>query len=600
MTNEVVAAAPVVAGRFRPESVSHFKEVAKNMAWLLERSVQKCQEDLARIYGYSGLHELQQVLKQPGTSGPFAPRYSCPPDEEGLVEELDRRIFFVLFGLHKGYWREDHLASDRCFLVFEMGLFQEAAEHRACFQKIKQLLTYEVMFDEWPLIHGWPLGLKSWLASRYTEPMDMAPGWQKKLPQSKIGAGMARADIGWQSRMTGRVRLATMFKCLAPRVAGRKPKEMSRVPFREFEDEGGGVTEPAWEAYYLVDWLTEKKSKGSGTASPIRKDLIEAFVQRPSLATAAACEFVKDLKDPVSFRDRWAFECFKAALERYDDPSKALFSSSLDDGAIQSLHLHMGWESAELSESSRCQLWQLNCTRTEVIKSEKVGASPMLQPVIHANGSLIVPYNQDLVVMHPDGWHLLHDASEFASESAALAFTDIYLPAIGVKRLDFTYLDDYSIVEIDELLLASSVTIEALRSYFVRLLEAFDDNNCLPDSYGLWCQTLSLVYEDDGENNERVEDFAYADNVHAPSVLLINVDGCGVTFVQATNRRGKPVSVLRRNSRKTTPAGEALASTVMAAVKGLAVDVVVYDGGLSSYDSMQEFIKAASAKQVLK
>lgn len=575
MTNEVAAVVPV-AGRFRPESASHFKEVAKNMAWLLERPVQKCQEDLARIYGYSGLHEVQQVLERPGIPGPFDLRYNyLASDDEALIEGHERRIFSVLFGTPKGYWREDHVAEDKCFLVFEMGLFQEAAEHRACFEKIRQVLSYEVSTDRWPLIHGWPLGLKSWLASGYTEPMDLAEGWQKVLPRSRH-LPMTHADIRWQRRMTGLVRLPAMFRILAQRVGGRKPREMGKVAFDQFEDEGGGVSDPSWEALNLVEWLTQKLSRDAGAAMH-QQTLIETFIQRPSRATAAACEFVKDLEDPVAFRDRWAFESFKAALDNYSDPSKALFSSTLDGGAIQSLFLHMNSESAEISDSGSFRLWQLAYTRSEVIEPVKAGSKPTLQPVIHANGSLIVPFG----TMSRGEWSILHDASWFANEAAAAAFEELYLPAIGIKMGDFFYQSDfYSIIEIDELLLASSVNVESLRSYFVRLLETFDDN-CLPDSHGFWSNTLSLVYEDKGENAERNENGEYADYVYAPSLLLINVPGCGLTFVEATREDGKHVSTLKRDARKNrSSSGEAPANLVMEAAKGLAADVVVYDGGV--------------------
>lgn len=580
MTNEAGTVVPV-HGRFRPESISHFKEVAKNMAWLLERPVQKCQEDLARIYGYSGLHELQQVLKRPGIPGPFAPRYNyIATDDELLVEDQERRIFFILFGVPQSYWRDDFLAKDRCFLVFEMGLFQEASEHRACFDKIRQLLTYEVDFDRWPLIHGWPLGLKSWLVAGYTEPMDMAEGWSEVLPQP-LYAPLCNADIRCQRRMTGLARLETLFRILAPRVNGRKPNGMGKVAFDQFEDDAGGlVSDPSWEEHYLVQWLTEKASVKNPAAVHQQEDLIRAFVQRPSRATAAACEFVKDLKDPVGFRDRWAFESFKAALADICNPSKALFSSSLDEGAIQSLFLYMDWESADISEASGGQYWEFHYTRTEVTAPVKAGGRPTLQPVIHANGSLVVPFDSQLVAWSEADWYLSHDASEIASEAAALAFGKIYLPAIGVKQMNFVHREGlYSIVEIDELLVAPDVSVEALKSYFVGLLEAFDDDGCLPESYGYWCQTLALSFECEDENGERNQDGEYADYVYAPTVLLINIDGCGLTFVEAIHRSAELVSTLKRDAKKKpAPGREALANMVIEAVKGLAVDVVVYDG----------------------
>lgn len=580
MTNEAGAVAHV-DGRFRPESISHFKEVAKNMAWLLDRPVQKCQEDLARIYGYAGFHELQQVLKRPGIQGPFEARYNyLSSDDEALVESHDQRIFFVLFGVPQGYWRDDRLAKDRCFLVFEMGLFQEAAEHRACFEKIREVLIYGVADGKWPLIHGWPLGLKSWLAAGYTEPLNLAKGWNKVLPPSRY-APMRYADICWQRRLTGLVRLNTMFQSLASRVGGRKPNGMGRVAFDQFEDEGGGVIDSSWEAYYLEGWLTQKWSEKADALSSPQQALIQSFVQRPSRATAVACEFVKELKDPVGFRDRWAFESIKAALDSYSDPSKALFSSSLHDGAIQSIFLHMDALGADIGESYECQLWQFNCTRTEVTDSGHTSGKPTLQPVIHANGSLIVPFDDALVAMTDSDWFFSHDASEFASETAAAAFAEIYLPSIGVKQFDLTFRSEpYSIIEIDELLLASSVSVESLKSYFVRLLDAFDDVGFLPDSYGSWCETLSLSYEDEDANMERNQDGEYADYVYAPAVLLVNIPECGLTCVEATHRNGKPVSTLKRHAKnKLTPGGEALAAMVMEAIKGLQVDVVIYDGG---------------------
>lgn len=579
MTNEAQSVTPV-DGRFRPESISHFKEVAKNMAWLLERPVQKCQEDLARIYGYSGLHELQQVLKKPGPPGPFAPRYNYLGSEtaEAIVEGQDQRIFYILFGVPHGYWRDGHLGKDKSFLVFELGLFQEAAEHRACFHKIKEVLTYGIDAGKWPLVHGWPLGLKSWLASGYTEPYALADDWRKAFPQQAQYAPMGYADISWQRRMTGLVRLAPMFKILASRVGGRKPNGMGKVAFDQFDGEGGRIADSAWEAYCLTEWLTDKWLQKA--TQPPQEALIEAFVQRPSRATAAGCEFVKDLKDPVAFRDRWAFESFKAALAAYDPAEKALFSSSLDNDSIQSLFLHMGVSSAQISDDYECQLWGFNCTQSKITNPGSGCRMPTLQPIIHANGSLLVPFNENLkVVTHAD-WLFCHDDSEFASESAALAFEDLYLPAVGARPGNFAYrTDPYSIIEIDELLLTAGVTTADLQTYFTRMVGAFDET-CLPDSYGYWCETLSLSFEDDEENEARIEKDEYADYVPTPAVLLINIQGCGLTCIEATHQNGKHISTLKRDERrKPTPSGEALAAMVLEAIKGLSVDVVVYDSG---------------------
>ncbi len=589
MTNEVGTTSPVeqaneqATGRFRPESLSHFKEVAKNMAWLLERPVQKCQEDLARIWGYSGLHELQQVLKRPGPAGPFEPRYNyLGTDNEALVEGHEQRILHILFGVPKHYWRsEDAWATDeKGYLVFEMGLFQEAAEHRACVEKIKLALTYDQPPDTWPLINGWPLGLRSWLAARYTEPLSLADGWQAVLPPSRY-VHMEHANLQWQRRTAGLARLATMFQILAPRVQGQKPAGMGQVDFSEFEDDGGGLRDSSWESYCLREWLLKKHSHGRQATTSGQGDLVQAFIERPSRATAAACEFVADLKDPVAFRDRWAFEAYKAALTSYPDRSQGLYSSTLADGAIQSLLLHADCDCADIGRSDGCQLWRLDCTWSEVAQPANAGGRPTVQPVIHATGSLIVPYNDDLVCMTTTDWYFCHDASEFSSETAAWVFDKVYLPAVGVKSLDFTYREGmYSIIEIEEVLLSSTVTVEVLRAYFGRLLRAFDAG-CLPESYGGWCETLGLTYYDRDENESRNENGNYADYIYTPAVLLIAVQGCGLTSVEATSKSGKRVSSLKPSAKKgSTPEGKELAAKILQATKGLDVDVVVYDGSV--------------------
>lgn len=581
MTNEVGAIAPA-GGQFRPESLSHFKEVAKNMALLLDRPVQKCQEDLARIYGYSGLHELQQVLKLDGIPGPFEPRYNYlgTANEEKVVRH-ERRMFTILFGKYEGFWRENHLAEDKCFLVFEIGIFQEAAEHRACFQKILGILNYEVDIDQWPLIYGLPLGLRSWLASGYTETVELSQGWQEVLPSPRF-APIQYADIRWQRRQAGLARLETMFEILAPRVGGRKPNGLGKVDFKLIDDEGGGIIQPEWESFYLIRWLNGLSLLDMEEQAHLRNEAVEAFAQRPSKATAIQCSMVKDMKDPVAFRDRWAFESFKAALQRYPNTQKALFSSTQDHEAIQSLYLAMDIESAAISESMG-QLWRLSCTWSEVTESTGVGGSTTLQPVIHANGSLIVPFDDDLIAMHPDSWFLSHDASSFANGAAADAFETLYLPSIGVKSLDFLIKDDpYSIIEIDEILLAPSVKTENLKAYFDRLLQNFDDSGPghLPDSYGFWCKTLSLVYEDEEEFEERAMSGENADYVYTPAVLLINIQGCGLISVKAVHENGKPISSLKRDpSKKQTANGVALANMVIEAVQDLDVDVVIYDCG---------------------
>lgn len=55
------------ASPYRPESADHFKELAKNVAWLFALPLQETQECLSRIYGYENLYELQANSKSPAS-----------------------------------------------------------------------------------------------------------------------------------------------------------------------------------------------------------------------------------------------------------------------------------------------------------------------------------------------------------------------------------------------------------------------------------------------------------------------------------------------------------------------------------------------------
>jgi len=575
MTNEASIVLPVNQ-RFRPENSSHFKEVAKNISWLLDMPLNKCQENLARIYGYSDLHELQQVLKAPGTPGPFEPRYNYLwSNQHDIIKAHQERIYFYLFGIPDGLWRDRNCPPDTSSLVFEMGLFQEASEHRVCVEKIRNVTLYGQSFD-WPLIHGWPLGLKSWLASRYTEPYDLAPGWQEALSPSGEWA-IHNADIRWQRFSTGLTRLSTMFGILAPRIRPPKVKSISKVDFSALNYESGDILDSSWEEFCLIDWITQKATKASLNATEALKESIQSFVQRPSRLTASACPYVKNLKDPVAFRDQWAFENIKSSLRKNE--GKAVFESNLKDGFINSLHLYSDSETVSIGDHYCGKFWELSYTYSKLIDQTDSNKKPTLQPVIHSNGSLIVPFDDDLMAMSDSDWYIGHDLTDFATEDAAVAFYKLYLKVIGVSNI--SSVNDrhpYSVVEIDQLFVESSVTVENLTDYFFRFLKQFD-GFAVPDAYGYWSNTLNLCFEDEDENSERNQNGEYAEYIYLPKVILINIDGCGLTSIKANHANGKRVSILKNHpSKRVNPAAQLLSKMVLSATEALEVDVVIYDG----------------------
>jgi len=123
--------------RYRPTGWEDFKTYAANLGWLLQVPTQRAQEILARIYGYSGTHELHQNLKRPGVPGVVDPtttgqRWAIP---YGLGAEAHNRTLDVvreargMEGLGK--------LSKRDWKVVEIGLFLSPGDHKEHFKQVK-------------------------------------------------------------------------------------------------------------------------------------------------------------------------------------------------------------------------------------------------------------------------------------------------------------------------------------------------------------------------------------------------------------------------------------------------------------------------------
>lgn len=84
--------------------------------------------------------------------------------------------------------------------------------------------------------------------------------------------------------------------------------------------------------------------------------------------------------------------------------------------------------------------------------------------------------------------------------------------------------------------------------------------------------------EDSDENELSNENDEYGDYVWYPAVILINMAGSGITFAQALSMSGESVVICRR---ETTPPKNpeklALTEMIMEAVKGISVDIVIFD-----------------------
>jgi len=122
-------------GRFTPPSLKDFSIRAKNLSNLLGTPLQKTQGQLARLYGYSGVHEIQESIskaeRDPSLAGPFnRDLYGYTIGQRSTGANWASRgnktleVAGKLLGISQGEWTKEVWDSR------EIGLFDEPVEHR--------------------------------------------------------------------------------------------------------------------------------------------------------------------------------------------------------------------------------------------------------------------------------------------------------------------------------------------------------------------------------------------------------------------------------------------------------------------------------------
>lgn len=115
-------------GRFQPASRSDFSERARNLAWVLDAQLGPTRTTLARLFGFSSVHELEQsFLRTPLECGPYSDDPSLLLTTEGcrfLERRLDATEAAVVHLVRDGRPSPDsgQLAA--------LGLFHSPVEHR--------------------------------------------------------------------------------------------------------------------------------------------------------------------------------------------------------------------------------------------------------------------------------------------------------------------------------------------------------------------------------------------------------------------------------------------------------------------------------------
>lgn len=126
--------------RFRPANQQDFSNFAKDLSWLLEEPLQKSQELLARIYGYSDLHEIQQEWGKNNVPGPYDEDLPLSGFDLNTKWVRDKRMLGLIAGAKK--FQLEGLPT-RYSDAREIGLFATPGTHRMAFRRIKG--KYEVL-----------------------------------------------------------------------------------------------------------------------------------------------------------------------------------------------------------------------------------------------------------------------------------------------------------------------------------------------------------------------------------------------------------------------------------------------------------------------
>lgn len=180
--------------KFRPVDGLDFSRRAKNLATLLKMPLQKTQDAFALACGYSGKHELQQILEQAGIPGPFDD--DIPAE---ILDEIQNARAIVQFYRHAkllsavegliGVRPERMSQSDAT--VCDLNLFSTPATHRAAAKALTEFLSGGSGFA----IDGFPYGYRGVVHSRYlgleSVPFDEAAlkeleaGWALEHPSEE-------------------------------------------------------------------------------------------------------------------------------------------------------------------------------------------------------------------------------------------------------------------------------------------------------------------------------------------------------------------------------------------------------------------------------
>lgn len=122
---------------FRPASPADFIDYAKHLSKLTGTSLPRSEQLLARLYGYSGLHELQAEMEKPGAPGPYVkfglPHTFAPSEQVRCNEQLQKFAARLESLLAEAKLENCPMVAGQ---ALELELLSSPVQHRECWRRL--------------------------------------------------------------------------------------------------------------------------------------------------------------------------------------------------------------------------------------------------------------------------------------------------------------------------------------------------------------------------------------------------------------------------------------------------------------------------------
>ena len=512
---------------FRPDSVGHFKEVARNVAWYLALPLQAAQELLSRIYGYEGLHELQKAQARDGEPGPYS-----LGGEHPIRCERSLAITYEFLGKRLQEQERDQLA-ERIEMLTDLGIFKDRETCRARFKLLKRRIGSEKGGSpEWPTED-----LEEWFEASFYLEEDFNSTALEKLrlaaPELWDGASVEPFDA-----------LECLKDYLFPLVYLRTgpifsdphpdlPKIWAEflygaeVSYQDFRFEAlDEISNEAFTEYLLNEVLPRYPHQAIGQASETSG---KSGIDDPSGEAPSVMRYLDDVPEGAKLRIQWAAGFKRAAARLHAErafPQEVLRWDRylvIDEGEHPKhievlIHFAVSEWSSEIYHDMRgMNLWTY-CASFWV--EERGNHTPLGL----MRGRYISPVN--------GAYRASNSEFKYFMDADSDALSDVW------KVLEYEYFREKGWASVEEFVENSeeigiaTATLELLPKYRGRgltpeLLELFADAIGNHPFSGYACLCLDPYLEPDDEDNNAFENYAARTRVDlpAPKVFLLPIEG---------------------------------------------------------------------------